>query len=131
MKPVGRTLALILLIFTGISAVGGGVALIVEPGGESIQLPRSLLEHTPFTSFLVPGIILLASNGILSMGIAFLVLRRFRFSAWLVMFQGCILMGWILIQFAMIREYSLFFHTLYLVVGLLLLLSGIYMRSGD
>ena len=129
MKSRSRTFALILLIFNGISAVGGGLGLIVEPGGESFQMPRSLLEHTPFHNFLIPGIILLTMNGLLSLTIAILVLRRVSLSAWLVMVQGCILLGWILTQIALIREYAPLMHTLYLVVGLLLVLSGILMKS--
>ena len=88
-----------------------------------------MLDHSPFNSFLIPGIILLVMNGIFSVLFAVLVIRKSGISGWLVLIQGCILLGWILIQIAMIQDYAPVLHTLYLVVGVGLMITGFLMRS--
>ena len=128
MKSTFRTIAIILLLFTGISAIGGGIGLIFNPTGGPLEMPLSILEHSPFDNFLIPGIILLVMNGLLSILFAILVIWRVRSSSWLVIIQGCILLGWLIIQIAMIQGYAAVLHTLYLFVGAGLVVSGILMR---
>jgi hypothetical protein len=126
-----RTLSLILLFFTSISALGGGIALIISPTGEAIEMPLSILEHSPFKSFLIPGIILIVMNGLLSVLFAVYVIRKSGISGWLVLVQGSILIGWIMTQIVMIREYAPVMHTLYLAVGVGLGITGILiLKSG-
>ncbi|PZR31029.1 MAG: hypothetical protein DI538_21685 [Azospira oryzae] len=60
-----RYLLLILLAFLGLGAVGGGGVLIVSPDGQLMGMPSSVLEHSPFSNFLIPGIILFFVLGIL------------------------------------------------------------------
>jgi hypothetical protein len=57
--------ALIILIgFVGISACFSGPLLIADPSGKLIQFPEGTLDNTPFSSFLIPGIILTAIIGL-------------------------------------------------------------------
>jgi hypothetical protein len=42
-------------IFHALSAVGGGLGMVVADG---LSMPKSLLANSPFTTFLVPGLIL-------------------------------------------------------------------------
>jgi hypothetical protein len=61
-----RKVLFFLLSFLGISAIGGGGALIISPSGKLLGgLPLSILEQSPFDDFLVPGIILFLVLGIL------------------------------------------------------------------
>lgn len=131
MKPTIRIIALILLLFNGISAIGGGIGMICNPTGDRTGMPLSMLEHSPFDNFLIPGIILLVMNGLLSILFAIFVIRRTGISSWLVMIQGCILLGWLLFQIAMIRDYAVVLHTLYLFVGAGLVVTGILMKTSD
>ena len=66
MKPkTAINIHLYLLVFLGISAIGGGGALIISPSGKLLGgLPLSILEHSPFINFLIPGIILFWVLGI-------------------------------------------------------------------
>ena len=59
-----RNVLIILLGFLGLGAIYGGGTLIISPSGELLGMPLSLLEHSPFNSFLVPGIILFSVLGI-------------------------------------------------------------------
>lgn len=56
-----HTIALVALALLGITAVWGGAELIRYPTGAPMQIPLSLLQYTPFHSFLIPGIILLVA----------------------------------------------------------------------
>lgn len=60
MKPTtARNILIALLLFLGVSAMGGGSFLIISPSGKLLGgLPLSILEHSPFSDFLIPGIIL-------------------------------------------------------------------------
>jgi len=53
-----------LLLFLGLSAMWGGFFLIISPSGKLLGgLPLSILEHSPFPDFLIPGIILFLMLG--------------------------------------------------------------------
>ena len=51
-------------MLTGVTAAGGGLALVLRPDGSFLQAPLSVLRHTPFASFLVPGLLLAAVVGV-------------------------------------------------------------------
>lgn len=53
------------ILFQGVSGLFGGLALVVDPTGELLQMPLSMLAGSPFENFLIPGIILLTILGIL------------------------------------------------------------------
>lgn len=58
--------ALVLLMaLESAGAAYGGISLILDPSGDSIQLPHTLLENTFLSSFLLPGIFLFTFLGIL------------------------------------------------------------------
>jgi len=70
-------LFIILLAFLALSAIGGGGALIVSPSGKLIGgLPLSILEHSPFNNFLVPGIILFLILGITPAVLIYALLKK-------------------------------------------------------
>ncbi len=64
-SKIERNILIILLSLLGIGAIGGGGALILSPSGELIgNLPLSILQYSPFSNFLFPGIILFVVLGI-------------------------------------------------------------------
>ena len=72
-----RNIHLSLLGFLGLSAIGGGGALIISPSGKLLGgLPLSILEHSPFNDFLVPGIILFVVLGIIPSFLVFGLLNK-------------------------------------------------------
>ncbi len=66
MKPTtARNMFIFLLLFLGLSALGGGALLIISPSGKLLGgLPLSILVHSPFNDFLLPGIILFLVLGL-------------------------------------------------------------------
>jgi hypothetical protein len=86
-----RIIAVAVLVFLGLSGIVGAIPLLVHPTGEPWAMPQSLLRHSPFQSYLIPGIILLMANGLLSLRVLWLTVRRHSgYGCWAAA-QGCVL----------------------------------------
>ena len=46
------------LAFLSLSALFGGVVLVGSPSGDWLHIPLSILQYSPFSNFLIPGLIL-------------------------------------------------------------------------
>jgi hypothetical protein len=119
-----RSIAIIALIFLGLSGVIGAIPLIVNPTGEPWNMPQSLLQYSPFRSYLVPGIILLIANGLLSLWVFGLTVDKHPGFGWWVILQGVVLLGWLAVEVAMLRL-MVWPHYLYGTVAIALVISGI------
>lgn len=76
-KPrTARNILVFLLAFLAIGAIAGGGGLVISPSGEALGMPVSMLAHSPFTDFLVPGIILLVVFGIFPCILVYALLRK-------------------------------------------------------
>ena len=97
------------LMLLGVGALVGGVALVVRPDGSVIQMDVKLLAGSPFSDFFFPGIILGCLFGVGSFAVAALGLRHSRIAPFLAFAIGCGQMIWIVVELALIREFS-FLH---------------------
>ena len=76
-SKTARNIHPFLLAFLGLSAIGGGGALIISPSGKLLGgLPLSILERSPFNSFLIPGIILFVVLGLVPGLLVFALLKK-------------------------------------------------------
>ena len=113
--------------FIGLGALGGGFMLVIDPSGSALGVPLNLLEGSPFSDFLIPGIFLLAVNGVGSMiGAGFSFTRR-RYTQEIAIVLGAILVAWIVIQVIIIFSFS-WLHVLYFILGVVELGIGLYIR---
>jgi hypothetical protein len=102
--------------------------MILNPNGTPWQMQQSLLDDSPFDSFLIPGIILLIANGVLSLASLIGVVRKDPgYGRWAVL-QGAVLAVWLVVEIAMIR---LIVSANYAYAGLavVLIASGIALRQ--
>jgi len=127
MKTFLIVLTSMLLLFNGIGAIYGGGNLILHPDGSSIQLSPDWLKHTSFQNYLIPGIILFITNGLFSLFVFIALLFKFRNYSWLVMAQGAILAGWILIQIILLQTIY-FLHIILGFLGVALFILGWMLR---
>ncbi len=118
-----RILACLLLLFNGTGALFGGWSFIQDPTGSDLQIPTTYLEHSPFKDFLIPGIVLFTVNGVLSLVTLVWTLMQWKQYGWLIMIQGAMLVGWIIIQMIMLREINLY-HFIFGSIGIILLWIG-------
>lgn len=63
-RPAVLHILIFVLAFQGLSGVAGGYGLIADPSGRALGIPVAWLEGSPFTDFLMPGIVLLTLLGI-------------------------------------------------------------------
>ncbi len=89
-------------IFVGLTSFVSGALMIAFPSGSIFQAPPDMLRGSPFHNFLIPGIILLAVNGIGQLIAAFLCFRRHPLSGYLGAAFGIGLIIWIFVQVDMI-----------------------------
>ena len=72
-----RNILVFLLAFLGLGAIGGGGALLISPSGKLLGgLPLSILKNSPFTDFLVPGIILFVVLGLIPCLLVYALIKR-------------------------------------------------------
>jgi hypothetical protein len=123
-----RTFAIFLLLFNGLNAIVAGWLLMTDPTGNVLRMSPGLLEYSPFTNFLIPGIVLFVANGLVSLMIALAAARKWKYFEQLISIQGSILTGWIIIQAIMLQTVN-FLHLLFGAIGILLCVFGIVLKS--
>ncbi len=67
-RPLSLRWLLGCLAFLGVSAIFGGVVLVGSPTGLWLHIPLSVLQYSPFSDFLIPGLILGVVFGVGSLG---------------------------------------------------------------
>jgi len=106
-----------LALFSAGSALGGGIAMLV--GG--IEFPLEWLDGSMFANYTVPAIVLAANVGGSQMIAAAAMIRREPWRLETVVVAGVIMMGWIVVEIAIVGSESGLMRTLqiiYFVLGL-------------
>jgi hypothetical protein len=129
MKTIVKTICIILLLFNGLGAFYGGILLIADPSGVKLQIPLSFLDNSPFSNFLIPGIVLVIVNGIFSFAALLALFLKKVYAFWLVIAQGVLLSGWILVQMILLWMFYAPLHATFLIVGMGLIACGFYLEK--
>ena len=113
-RPVRLTwpakIALVLLVFLGVTALPGGWALMTPPPGEgTLGMPLAWLEGSPFTSYFVPGLLLFGVFGVGSLVAAAAGLLRHWTAPYLAFAIGAGQMIWISVQVFIMSKAGIFF----------------------
>lgn len=108
-----RHLLVALALITSTAAAGGGMALVADPSGGALGLHPVALASAPFSSFLVPGVLLVLVVGGLQLVAAIMLALERRGALLWAAASGAVLMGWIGVQILMLRE----IHGLHLIFG--------------
>ncbi|WP_320127398.1 hypothetical protein [uncultured Sphaerochaeta sp.] len=115
MKKLDRT-SLILHTFIGIGAMAGGSACLLNPMNP-LGAPSEMLRNSPFTTFLIPGILLFSVIGLGNILCAFLVAKRWGYRGYASGIAGGALIIWIIVQCIMIQS-IVFLHWLFFFLGI-------------
>lgn len=116
MKIVYRLL-FALHVFVGIGAVFGGLAAIINPL-EPLGVTVEALKYSPFSDFLIPGIILFAVIGLGNLISAVILLFKSKFQGHVSSVFSWALVIWIIVQCVMLKL-VVFLHVLYFIIGLI------------
>lgn len=122
--------AIALLLFNGLGAMYGGISFITDPSGANLGMSTAYLVHSPFTDYLIPGIVLLSVNGIFALVVVGAVIKRHEQTGRLVLAQGVLLLGWLIVQLAMLRIVY-YLHLVMAVVGIALCVVGYHLSKAQ
>ncbi|MCF8304271.1 MAG: hypothetical protein K9I94_13425 [Bacteroidales bacterium] len=137
-KPFAVYLLYVLIFFLMISGLFGGINLMLDPTGHTMEMPVSLLEGSPFENYRIPGLLLFFFNGVFPLtsfiGLVLgpewkltnaLNIYRNRHWSWtFCIYNAIILILWIDLQVMMIG-YDHIIQTLYALVGLAILVVAL------
>jgi hypothetical protein len=110
--------------FVALGALIGGGAFLLRPDGSLIQADPSWLAHSPFRTYLIPGLILFVMVGLANVAAAVVAWRRAPWAGWFTAAVGAILMGWIVGEFLLVRLYH-WMQPMYFGLGLVLVVAGL------
>lgn len=117
-------IAVSFLVLLGVGALAGGIALVAKPDGSIMRFDLALLAGSPFSDYLVPGLILGGLFGIGSLAVAGMGMRRMLLAPFLAFAIGCGQMIWIVVELAIIREFS-FLHPTCFAIGLVIAAASV------
>lgn len=129
-RPLVVWLLIVLQFLLGFGAFVSGGMLVAVPDGSLMQMPLSMLQYSPFSNFLIPGIILLLLLGLYPLAIAYALWRqpawrlpellnpfkRLHWSWAASLSAGVIVLIWITMQVFLLRSVA-FLHVLYFIWG--------------
>lgn len=125
-RPIGLAGAITIgaLIWLGIGALAGGIALVMRPDGSAMGFETSILAGSPFGDFLVPGLVLGGLFGVGSLVVAVMGLRHHASAPFLAFAIGLGQMIWIAAQLAIIQTVS-FLHPLMFATGAVIAIASV------
>lgn len=135
---IARNILIFLLGFLAVGAAGGGIVLILSPSGDMIKMPVSIIAGSPFTSFLIPGIILFLVLGIAPVILIYALVKKpeWRFAGVLNFFPDmhwawsyCIyiafgLIIWIQVEMIFLQSVQ-WLHTFYMFYAIAILFTAL------
>ena len=116
MKTVYRLL-FALQLFVGIGAIFGGLAAIVNPE-EPLGITVDALKNSPFSNFLIPGIILFIVIGFGNVFSALMFQFKSKFQGYISSVFSWALVIWIVVQCIMLEAVA-FLHILFFMIGVI------------
>lgn len=111
--------AVLLEVLTGILAIPVGWSFIQDPTGKAIGIPQGWIESTAFGSYTIPGLYLLAVNGVGMLVLAALTVRRHWIAPWMTGALGVGLIVWIGVQIVTMPE-TMILTWVFLAIGFVL-----------
>lgn len=127
MFKAARILTILLLSVTAVNAIIAGILFMLDPSGALMGMDLDYIQHSPFQTYLIPGIILSLVIGIMNIVAAIFLWRKNVMGTYLAILQGILLCGWIGIQVTMVRDFNLL-HASMLIFGLIFIMGGCFMR---
>jgi hypothetical protein len=110
-------LLFILHALVGIGAMGGGMMAILNPEGPG-GMPTDALNNSPFSDYLIPGIILFAVIGLGNVFCALTIILKSNYQGYISSIFSWALVIWIIVQCIMLRL-VVSLHVIFFIIGLI------------
>lgn len=115
MKLIRRILYVLHLI-VGIGALAGGLLTILNPK-EPLGMSVDALKYSPFSDYLIPGILLFIVIGFGNVFSAYMFLKKSKYQGYISGTTSCGLLVWLIVQCIMLRA-VVFLHILFFIIGI-------------
>lgn len=139
-RPFETWILIVLLVLLAVNAFYGGISLMLAPDGSLLKMQPGWLENSPFSSYFIPGFLLLLMNGVFPVVTVFglvtknnsqilnrLNIYKNRCWGWtFAVYSGIITNIWIIVQQLMAEYFIL--QTIIAAVGLLILVAALLPR---
>jgi len=119
----------VLHIFIGVGAIFGGMAAVLNPAAP-MGISADVLQGSPFSSFFIPGIILLGFFGLGNLLAGAIVWRKSKITGYLGGFFGAGMMIWIAVQCYILWAVTVL-HVIYFLLGAVQALWGLKELKGN
>lgn len=123
-----KGVAVFLLLLTAANALVAGILFVSDPSGQKMGMSTAYLASSPFSTFLVPGWVLLIVNGLMNVAAATAALSNWKHYPLFMILQGLLLAGWIVIQVILVNDLNALHYTMF-SIGLLLAGLGILLHK--
>ncbi|MHC4400743.1 MAG: hypothetical protein ACYTG0_13790 [Planctomycetota bacterium] len=129
-RPASLYLLMAALLFQGLSGVAGGFGLVTDPTGSAVGIPVNWLRGSPFSDYLVPGLILLLVLGVFPLLVVYGLWMQHPWSWRAALLVGLALIVWIVVEILIVGYHSrpplqLIYGLLGLVILVLVLLPAL------
>ncbi|WBW96370.1 hypothetical protein [Oceanirhabdus sp. W0125-5] len=111
------SLLCILHAFVGVGALFGGGGAIINPEC-ALGASADILKNSPFSNFLIPGIILFTVIGLGNVITAILFRYKLRYQGYISSIFSWALIIWIIVQCIMLNSVNIL-HVIYFIIGLI------------
>jgi hypothetical protein len=101
-RPISIYVLMGLIIIQGLSGISGGIGLVLDPTGESLKIPISWLEDSPFSDYLIPGLILFFVLGVFPLVVFYGLWKQTSWSWFAALLVGAALVIWISVEILII-----------------------------
>ncbi len=88
----------VLQVFIGLGGVAGGLGLVLDPSGGNLAMEPEWLAGSPFSDYLIPGLVLLGVNGVGNLIGGILSFGNIRGHGDVAVVLGAFLTAWIVAQ---------------------------------
>jgi hypothetical protein len=117
-------------LFAALGALYGGIAFVLRPDGSLLGMPLSLLAGSPFSTYFVPGLLLLVVLGGCNSAAAILALLRRPSAGIAAGVAGMSLMIWIAVQLQLLG-YIHPLQPIIFTIGLIVLALGAHVFGAE
>ncbi|MFM9910296.1 MAG: hypothetical protein ACKVOW_13155 [Chitinophagaceae bacterium] len=123
-----KSILFLLVCFVAVTTSLSGIIMIVNSGGELLNLPLNLLNNTPFKNFLIPGILLTLVVGGTNLIAVFQNMQRSTNRYNLAIAGGLLISGWIIVQMILIQTFH-WLQFVFLGTGFLIILIAYQLKG--
>ncbi len=112
-----RIILLLINFIIGLGALAGGYACLIDPVTPPLGATTEMLQGgSPFSTFLIPGIVLFGLFGVGNLLCSIFLLKQYNYLGYVAGLLGGSMIVWIVVQVLIIKT-VVFLHVLFFAIG--------------